>query len=71
MIYVNQTIMLYTLNLYSDVCQLCLNKTGRKKKRKYLFTYCLFAQQLLQEIDGAMVQIGCSLPSSLQVGCLL
>ena len=27
-IYVNQTIMLYTLNLYSDVCQLFLNKTG-------------------------------------------
>lgn len=24
----SQIIMLYTLNFYSDVCQLCLNKTG-------------------------------------------
>ena len=31
MMYVNQIIMLYTLNLYSAVCQLYLNKTGRKK----------------------------------------
>ena len=30
MMYVNQAIMLYTLNLYSAVCQLYLNKTGRK-----------------------------------------
>lgn len=29
-IYVNQTIMLYTLNLYRDVSQLFLNKTGKK-----------------------------------------
>lgn len=29
-IHVNQTIMLYTLNLYSDVWQLFLNKTGKK-----------------------------------------
>ena len=28
-VYVNQTIMLYTLNLYSDACQLFLNKTGK------------------------------------------
>ena len=28
--YVNQ-IMLFTLNLYSSVCQLYLNKSGRKK----------------------------------------
>ena len=27
---VNQTIMLCALNLYSDVCQLFLNKTGKK-----------------------------------------
>ena len=26
--------MLYALNLYSDVCQLFLNKTGEKKKKK-------------------------------------
>ena len=31
MIYVSQIIMLYTLNFYSAVCQLYLNKTGRKK----------------------------------------
>ena len=29
-IYVNQTTMLYTFNLYSNVCQLFLNKTGIK-----------------------------------------
>lgn len=26
-LYVNQPIMFYALNLYSDVCQLCLDKT--------------------------------------------
>ena len=31
-IYVNQIIMLYTLNLFSDVCQLFLSKTGKKKR---------------------------------------
>ena len=30
----SQTIMLYTFNLYSAVCQLCINKTGRKKKSR-------------------------------------
>ena len=29
--YVSQIIMLYTLNLYRPVCQLYLNKIGRKK----------------------------------------
>ena len=29
MMYVGQIIMLYMLNLYSIVCQLYLNKTGR------------------------------------------
>ena len=29
MMYVGQIIMLYMLNLYSVVCQLYLNKTGR------------------------------------------
>ena len=32
MMYVSQMSMLYTLNLYSDVCQLFLNKTGGKIK---------------------------------------
>ena len=34
MMYVSQIIMLHTLNLYSAVCQLYLNKTGRKEKKK-------------------------------------
>ena len=29
--YICQTIRLYTLNLYSNVCQLYLNKTGEEK----------------------------------------
>ena len=32
MMYFSQTIMLYTLNLYSAVCQLYLDKTGKKIK---------------------------------------
>lgn len=28
--YINQTIMLYALNLYTDIWQLLLNKTGEK-----------------------------------------
>ena len=35
MMYVSQIIMLYTLNLYSAVCQLFPNKTGRKKKEEF------------------------------------
>ena len=39
-VYVNQTIMLYALNLYSDVCQLFLNKIGEgswlEKKKCWL-----------------------------------
>ena len=34
MVYVNQIIMLYTLNLCSAVCQLYRNKTGRNKQMK-------------------------------------
>ena len=34
--YISQIIMLYTLNLYSAVCQLHLNKTGRKKLKKLI-----------------------------------
>ena len=30
MMYVSQIIMLYTLDLYSALCQLYLSKTGRK-----------------------------------------
>ena len=32
--YASLIIVLYTLNLYSAVCQLYLNKTGRNKKVK-------------------------------------
>lgn len=35
MMYVNKIIMLYTLNLYSAICQLYINKTGRKRSQKY------------------------------------
>ena len=34
MMYVSQVIMLYTLNIYSAISQLYLNKTGRKKEMK-------------------------------------
>ena len=34
MIYVNQTIIFYVLNLYSDTCQLFLNKTGKSLTNK-------------------------------------
>ena len=40
MMYIIQITMLYTLNLYSAVCQLHLNKTGEKKK------YSLYATSL-------------------------
>ena len=32
-VYVNQVITSYALNLYSDICQLFLNKTGKKAHR--------------------------------------
>ena len=35
--YVNQIIMLYTLNVYSAVYHLYLNKTQWKKKKAYWF----------------------------------
>ena len=34
-IYVNKTIMLHTLNLYSGICQLFLNKTKKKKTTSF------------------------------------
>lgn len=33
-IFVNQTIMLYTLNLHSVECQVFLKKTGRERERE-------------------------------------
>ena len=47
--YVSQIIMLYTLNLYSVVCQLCLYKTGGKiynLERNWLDTHiCLSTEE--------------------------
>ena len=37
MVHVIQIIMPYTLNLYSAVCQLHLNKNGRKKMSMNLY----------------------------------
>ena len=34
LMYVSQMIMLFTLTLYSAICQLYLNKTGKKEKKK-------------------------------------
>ena len=41
MTYVSQITMLYTLNLYSAICQLYLNKTGSKKGFYFLFIFCI------------------------------
>ena len=35
--YVSETIIVYSLNLHSDICQLFLNKTGKKEKKKEEF----------------------------------
>lgn len=35
-VYVDQTIMLYALNLHSDICQLFLNKIGKERFEKIL-----------------------------------
>ena len=36
-IYVSQIIMLYTLNFYTDICQLFLNKTRKNNNNKYCY----------------------------------
>ena len=38
MMNISQIIILYTLNLYSAVWQVQLNKTGNKQKRKYSYS---------------------------------
>ena len=40
--YISQIIMLHTLNLHSVVCQLYLNKPGRKNKEYRKYIRCLF-----------------------------
>ena len=51
MMYVSQMSMLYTLNLYSDVCQLFLNKTGKKNlkpmKEMFFMRFFMFFYTLL------------------------
>ena len=43
MVYVTPIIMLYTLNLYSAIWQLQINKTENKKKFKLVdFRLCVF-----------------------------
>ena len=34
MMYVSQIILLYTINIYSAICQLSLNETGRKTDKQ-------------------------------------
>lgn len=36
-VYVTQIMILYSLNLYSAVCELCCNKTWRKQWNKVFF----------------------------------
>ena len=38
-IYINQIIMLHTLNLYSGICQLFLNKTKKKKTTSFSYAF--------------------------------
>ena len=44
-IYVNQTLILYTLSLYSDVCPLFLNKTAKNIFKKEVIFSVTEAQQ--------------------------
>lgn len=44
-IYVNQTLLLCNLNLYRNVCQLFLNKIGKKEVKKGIIT-------MLHQIDN-------------------
>ena len=42
MMHVSKIIILYSLNLYSAVCQLYFNTTGRKKKSNIPINYVRF-----------------------------
>ena len=46
--YLNQTIMLYTLNLYNDVCQSFLKKKNWKKQKRMLIAVQLTIARLRQ-----------------------
>ena len=48
MIYVSQIIILYTLNVYSAVCQLYLNKTGRKNEFWQRIETIFFKMEILE-----------------------
>ena len=49
-IYVNQTIVLYTLKLYSDLSWLFLSKTGKTYTPKKFFSVC-FLDRLIVFVD--------------------
>lgn len=42
-LYVKQTILLYALNLYRVVCQLSLNKSGKKQQARGRKIYIIFS----------------------------
>ena len=49
-VHVNQTIMLYALKSYSDVCQLFLNKTGKNNLEKKKPVNILLPCTILSEV---------------------
>ena len=51
-IYVNQTIMPYTLNLYSDIHQLFLSKTGKKFIWKFKRSRIIYGPSMLSQMAG-------------------
>ena len=55
MMYVSQIIMLCIFNLYRAVCQLCLNKTGRKNKIEMSCSDC----ELMSQDGGFWVESIC------------
>lgn len=53
MMNVSPIFILYTLNIYSSVCQLDLNKTGREKKKYVptkLITETLYWRRLAEKV---------------------
>ena len=60
MIYLSQIIMLYTLNLYSAVCQIYLNKTGRKKTYIYIKNTKDNQQTIQWNVNSIMTTLGLS-----------
>lgn len=46
--YINQTIMLSSLNLSSNVCQLSFNKDGKKKTSQLFLSYIIEAKGIVK-----------------------